>query len=176
MEPKSYGDITTKRWLVTIVAFPVSNIVPLLGLLDETVDARKLPRPLCVVQELAQIKSIIIWGVTFCVIRWSDSAHLVTIHRIVNKEALDLFSDHARCEMIPRYTKLSKPVRLSRHVEQQCDKNTVRYGKSNQLTWILVRIVKSFEGCRTNRVRNSSCPYHLHPIASAHCRDYFLQQ
>lgn len=60
---------------------------------DDSIDCRELPRPLYIVEELTEIKAIIIWRVSFGMVGGSDGAHLVTIYGVVIEESFHLLSD-----------------------------------------------------------------------------------
>lgn len=55
----------------------------------------KLPRPSRVIKKLSQVKSVVVRGVSFGMIRWGYCRHFVAIDRVVVKEAFDLGSNFA---------------------------------------------------------------------------------
>lgn len=52
--------------------------------------ALKLPSPLDIVKELAQVESVIVRAVRFGVVGWSQGCHLVSVDGIRTEEVLHL--------------------------------------------------------------------------------------
>ena len=78
-------------------------------LLDEEINHGKLARPIHIVQELTQIKAIVIGRISFGVIRRCNGAHFVPVHGVITKEALDLFRYYCRSQIIPKKAQFAVP-------------------------------------------------------------------
>lgn len=78
-------------------------------LLHEAVNDTKLPRPPYIVQELAQVKAIVIRGVRLRMVCRCDGAHLMSVDCVKVKEPLYFFGDYTWLEMAPGLAKFPKP-------------------------------------------------------------------
>ena len=76
---------------------------------DEAINDTKLARPIHIVQELAQIKAIVIGRISFSVVRRGDGAHFVPVHGVIAKEAFYLFRHNSWSQMIPKDAKFAVP-------------------------------------------------------------------
>jgi hypothetical protein len=133
---------------------------------SQSVDLRKLSGPGSIVQELAQIKAVIVGRVTFGMICWRDRTHLVPVHRVVKEEALHLLRDFQWRRLLPKNTQLSKPDERTTKSERGLRAESC---KTRALTLKLGRIVISSASYQKRQAHNRTCPSLLRPAASALC-------
>ena len=102
---------------IMLLAFRL-RLGALFQVLSNFVHPFELPGPLVVVQELAMVKPVVIRGVVFGMVSWSDGCGLVTVHGVISAGNID--------KSVPMATSEQIEYKTIRNILNKCENITKR--------------------------------------------------